>query len=312
MTVLRTTAALSAVALAMIFAPGASAQGLPGSPQVNIGTEVPQLGTEQVTVLGPGAALLQLGVDPNNQDTMVHVEYGESILLGQTTPLVLVGAGGNPVQLLQEITNLRPGTSYYYKVVATNSDGTTTTTTNTFRTAPETRVDPATGMPTTSAKGVSCTITGTAKADKLKGTKKKDVICGLGGNDRINGGKGNDRIIGGKGNDRINGGAGKDSIQGNAGKDKLRGAAGADNMNGGAGNDGLIGNGGKDKIAGGNGNDRMTTNRDRKGGDRVNGGKGRDTATVNKGDRVNMKKTERVNNKKSKKGNKRAKQQKRR
>jgi Ca2+-binding RTX toxin-like protein len=291
-TVLRTVAALSAVAIAMTFAPGASGQGLAGSAQVDLNQAVPAIEVGGVTVLGPGTAIVRTGVGPGNLLTRVHVEYGETTLLGQSTPAVSVVAGGDPVKLLQELSGLKPGTSYYYRVVAENSLGTTTTTTGTFRTAPETRVDPATGMPTTSGKGVSCTITGTAKADKLRGTSKKDVICGLGGSDRMNGGKGNDTIIGGSGNDRIDGGAGKDKLLGNGGKDVLKGSSGGDRIDGGKGNDRLTGNAGKDRLAGGAGNDRITANRDKKGGDRVNGGKGRDRATVNRGDRVS--KTERV------------------
>jgi Ca2+-binding RTX toxin-like protein len=302
-TVLRNVAAVAVAALALILAPGASAQGPPGSPQVNINQALPAIGNDQVTVLGPSTAIVQIGVDPNNLATQVHVEYGTTTLLGQTTPTVDIAAGGDPVKLIQELTSLKPGTSYYYKVVAENSNGTTTTTTNTFRTAAPTRVDPATGMPTTSAKGVSCTITGTAKGDKLKGTSKKDVICGLGGNDRVSGGKGNDQIIGGTGNDRLNGGAGKDRLLGNAGKDRLTGAAGADRIDGGAGNDKIIGSTGKDRLAGGAGNDRITAD-DNKGGDRVKGDKGRDRAVVNRGDKVTKKSTEKVTRKGGKKSRK--------
>ena len=302
MTVLRKAAAAGAVAITLIVAPSAAAQGLPGSPQVDIKQDLPAIGSDNVTVVGPSTAIVQLGVDPNNLVTQMHVEYGTTSLLGQSTPVVNIAAGGDPVKLVQELTSLKPGTSYYYKVVAENSDGTTTTTTNTFRTAPATRVDPATGKPTTSGKGVACTITGTAKADKkLKGTSKKDVICGLGGSDRISGGKGNDQIIGGTGNDRINGGAGKDKLLGNAGNDVLKGATGADRIDGGAGKDKLVGSTGKDRLAGGAGNDRITANRDKKGGDKVNGGKGRDRAVVNRGDRVNNKKTEKVTRKGGKK-----------
>ena len=308
MTVLRTVAAVAVAALALILAPGASAQGLPGSPQVNLTQALPALSGGDLTVLGPSTAIVQLGVDPNNLATQVHVEYGTTRLLGQSTPTVDIAAGADPVKLLQELTSLKPGTSYYYKVVAQNSNGTTPTTTGTFRTPAPMRVDPATGMPTTSARGVSCTITGTAKADRLKGTRKKDVICGLGGNDRVRGGKGNDQIIGGTGNDRLNGGAGNDNLLGNAGKDKLTGNRGKDKLNGGAGNDKLTGNGGKDKLAGGAGNDRITANRDRRGGDRVNGGKGRDRAVVNRGDRVSKKSTEKV----TRKGGKRSRKHQRR
>jgi Ca2+-binding RTX toxin-like protein len=293
-TVLRTIAAVSAVTMTMILAPGAAAQGLPGSPQIDINQDLPAIAAGDVTVLGPSTAVVQLGVDPNNLDTRVHIEYGTTSLLGQQTPEVLIGAGADPVKLLQELTSLKPGTSYYYKVVAENSNGSTSTATQTFRTEPATRVDPATGMPTTSSNGVNCTITGTAKADKLKGTSKKDVICGLGGNDRISGAGGKDQIIGGTGKDRANGGAGADKLLGNAGNDGLSGAggndrltggAGNDRLNGGAGNDVLVGGRGKNRYAGAAGKDRMVS-RNRKGGDRLNGGKGRDSATVDKGDRV--------------------------
>jgi Ca2+-binding RTX toxin-like protein len=292
MTVLRTITALSAVAIAMTFAPGAAAQGLPGSPQVDLNPAVPAIQDVGVTVLGPSTAIVRAGIAPSNLLSQFHVEYGESMLLGQSTPAVNVAAGVDPLTLLQELTSLKPGTTYYYKVVVQNADGTTTTTTNSFQTPAAMRVDPVTGLPTTSAKGVSCTITGTGKADRLKGTSKKDVICGLGGRDRMSGGKGNDTIIGGTGNDRINGGAGKDKLLGNSGKDVLTGSSGADRIDGGKGNDRMIGNAGKDRLAGGAGNDRITANRDKKGGDRVNGGKGRDRATINRGDRVT--KTERV------------------
>jgi Ca2+-binding RTX toxin-like protein len=302
MTVLRTVAAVAVASLTLILAPSALAQGLPGSPQVNINQALPAIEGGNVSVLGPSTAIVQLGIDPNNLGTNVHVEYGTTTLLGQTTPTLNIAAGADPVKLTQELTGLKPGTSYYYKVIAENSNGTTTTTTNTFRTAVATRVDPATGMPTTSAKGVNCTITGSAKADKLKGTKKKDVICGLGGNDRISAGKGNDQVIGGTGNDRMNGGAGKDKLLGNAGKDTLTGAAGADRIDGGKGNDKMIGNAGKDKLAGGAGNDRITANKDNKGGDRINGGKGRDRAVANRGDKVT--KTEKVTWKGGKKSRK--------
>ena len=139
MTVLRTVTALSAVAIAMTFAPGASAQGLPGIPQVDLNPAVPAIQGGGVTVLGPSTAIVRAGVVPSNLLTQFHVEYGESLLLGQSTPAVSVAAGGDPLTLLQELTSLKPGTTYYYRVVAQNADGTTTTTTNTFQTPPEMR-----------------------------------------------------------------------------------------------------------------------------------------------------------------------------
>ncbi len=60
-----------------------------------------------------------------------------------------------------------------------------------------------------------CTITGTAKADRLRGTAKRDVICGLGGNDTIYGLGGGDVLIGGPGKDRLYGGKGNDTLYAN-------------------------------------------------------------------------------------------------
>jgi hypothetical protein len=66
-----------------------------------------------------------------------------------------------------------------------------------------------------------CTITGTARADRLKGTRRNDIICGYGGGDRIDGRGGNDLIYGGDGNDRITGGGGRDVLYGNFGNDSF-------------------------------------------------------------------------------------------
>jgi Ca2+-binding RTX toxin-like protein len=287
--VLRYAAALTAAVATTIFASGAAAQELP---PVDIKQDLPAIEAGDVTVLGPSTAVVQASVNPDGLVTNVHVEYGETTLLEQRTPAITIGAGADPVQVAQDLVGLKPSTSYYYKVVAENSTGATSSSTQTFQTAPQTKVDPATGMPTNSAKGVECTIVGTNKADKLKGTAKADVICGLGGNDRISSGKGNDTVVGGTGNDRLNGGAGKDKVLGNGGKDRVAGASGNDRLDGGAGNDAVIGNGGKDRMAGGAGKDRLISNRDKKGSDRLNGGKGRDRATADRGDRVS--KTERV------------------
>lgn len=117
------------------------------------------------------------------------------------------------------------------------------------------------------AKKSRCTVTGTAKADRLRGTKKADVICGLGGNDTIRGLGGNDVLEGGPGNDRIEGGSGRDRLVGGAGKDRLLGGAGIDTLLGGAGSDILSGGPARDILNGGPGRDRGIATK----GDRVRG-----------------------------------------
>lgn len=84
-----------------------------------------------------------------------------------------------------------------------------------------------------------CTITGTARADRLVGTSRADVICGLGGNDVIIGNGGRDTLMGGAGNDRLEGGTGADLLMGEAGRDTLVGGAQGDQFLGGGGVDRL-------------------------------------------------------------------------
>ena len=107
---------------------------------------------------------------------------------------------------------------------------------------------------TTTVSGVACSITGTAKSDRLTGTSGFDVICGLGGNDTISAGGGNDLILGGDGNDTLAGQIGHDRLFGGAGNDVLSGGAGNDELFGEAGNDTLNGGADTDSCAQGPGN----------------------------------------------------------
>jgi hypothetical protein len=272
-------AALAVAATALICAPTAAGQ----VPDVNL--NLPAVEGGGVSVIGPSTATVKASVDPNGLATSYSIEYGSTTALGQATPAISLGSGINPTQVLADLADLKPGSSYYYRVVVTNSSGTTTSQTQTFQTPPAT-VNPATGQLSTAPGAVKCTKSGTSRSDRIKGTKKKDVICGLGGNDRINGLAGNDVVYGGPGNDLVSGGAGKDRLIGNAGKDRMNGQSGADRLDGGAGSDTLTGSTGKDRLMGGSGNDSITANRDHKGGDRIDGGKGRDKARVNRGDRT--------------------------
>jgi len=71
------------------------------------------------------------------------------------------------------------------------------------------------------APAVPKTITGTARADKLKGTKAPEIIRGGGGNDTIAGGGGADTLYGDAGNDRLDGGVGRDKVFGGKGNDAI-------------------------------------------------------------------------------------------
>jgi Ca2+-binding RTX toxin-like protein len=65
---------------------------------------------------------------------------------------------------------------------------------------------------------LTCTKSGTKKADRLVGTAGRDVLCGEGGDDRLIGRGGNDVLIGGRGKDRFRGGRGRDELRAKDGR----------------------------------------------------------------------------------------------
>jgi hypothetical protein len=251
----------------------------PAQAQVDLGTVAPdaivtsptaQIGN--VTPLGPSTARVTTTVDTQNADTSFYLRYGEGSVLDMRTPSVQLNGSAQPSQVVLDLTDLEPGSSYNVQLVLDTPAGPITTSTVPFTTPAAVFVNPATGALAVGLaarkKATRCTIVGTAKRNTLVGTKKRDVICGLGGNDRILGRGGNDLILAGKGADRASGGAGQDRVYGNSGSDRLYGNAGRDR---------LYGNGGRDQL-------NAASNRKR--GDVVDGGAGRDSASVNRGDRV--------------------------
>ncbi len=120
-----------------------------------------------------------------------------------------------------------------------------------FAITPLSSVNPA------NADQLACTISGSAKADRINGTAGSDVICGLGGNDLINGLGGNDVIYGGSGNDTLYGQTGNDEIFGEVGNDRIYGEAGTDELFGDQGNDLLDGGADADWLEGDLGNDNL-------------------------------------------------------
>jgi hypothetical protein len=256
----------TAAMIACVATPAANAQTVPTDFGTTIG--LPSLSTGNVNVLGPSTARVEGSVNTSNLATSVFFRYGEGSVLDQRTPNITVQAGAQPTEVLADLLDLKPGSSYSVQLVMQTPEGLLGANTVQFTTPSNIFVDPRTGAARSSGKRTRCTIAGTARKDRLVGTRKRDVICGLGGNDRILGRGGNDLILGGKGNDRASGGNGRDRLYGNSGRDRL------------------YGNKGRDRLYGGNGVDRLNTASNRRRGDYVSGGKGRDRATVNKGDRV--------------------------
>jgi hypothetical protein len=80
--------------------------------------------TGPVTSVGPTTATATGTVNPNGQATTWHVEYGTSTSYGTKTANVSAGSGTANAAVSASLTGLTAGTTYHYRVVATNSSGT--------------------------------------------------------------------------------------------------------------------------------------------------------------------------------------------
>jgi uncharacterized repeat protein (TIGR01451 family) len=110
--------------------------------------------------------------------------------------------------------------------------------------------------PVSSCRGVTTTIAGTRRSDRLVGTGGPDVIAGLAGKDEILGLAGRDLICAGGGDDLVTSGSAGDRVFGGVGDDLLHGRGGRDLLAGNPGRDLLAGNRGNDRLRGGRGSDR--------------------------------------------------------
>lgn len=76
---------------------------------------------ESVTEVGATSATLSAQIDPAGMPTTYHFEYGESTAYGTSTPVpdTTLGAGVGYRTVSQPVQDLRSGTTYHYRVVAT-------------------------------------------------------------------------------------------------------------------------------------------------------------------------------------------------
>ena len=109
--------------------------------------------TGPVKALGTSTATLTGTVNPNGQATSRYFEYGTSTSYGSKTASASVGSGTANVDVSAALTGLAPGTTYHYRVVATNTTGTSRGTDGIFTTAaaPAAVTGPATSVTPTSA-----------------------------------------------------------------------------------------------------------------------------------------------------------------
>ncbi len=107
------------------------------------------------------------------------------------------------------------------------------------------------GVTQATCAGVSATIVGTRRDDRLRGTRRRDVIVAGRGDDTVRALGGNDIVCGGSGDDVVSGGGGDDSLSGGSGDDVLSGGGGNDTLSGGGGENLLQGGSGKNVLRGG-------------------------------------------------------------
>ncbi|MGI6342142.1 MAG: BACON domain-containing protein [Bacteroidales bacterium] len=76
------------------------------------------------TSVTQNSATLNGTVNPNTLATTYHFEWGTTEAYGNTTTTQSLPAGTTAVNVSADLSGLTPGTTYHYRITATNSDGT--------------------------------------------------------------------------------------------------------------------------------------------------------------------------------------------
>jgi phosphodiesterase/alkaline phosphatase D-like protein len=95
----------------------------------------PTVTTVAATGMTTSAATLNATVNPNGQATTYWFEYGTTIGLGSETAHLNAGSGNTDDSVATTLSGLSPGTTYFFRVAASNSSGPVTDGTLNFTTA---------------------------------------------------------------------------------------------------------------------------------------------------------------------------------
>jgi hypothetical protein len=115
---------------------------------------LPEVSGTSVGQVAPTSAILSSTINPGNGPTVYRFEYGETSDYGHATPITKLGAADDadhPVDL--QLNGLMPGTTYQFRLVATNFTGTAHSPNQTFSTpdVPEIGSSTATSVGQTAA-----------------------------------------------------------------------------------------------------------------------------------------------------------------
>jgi phosphodiesterase/alkaline phosphatase D-like protein len=94
----------------------------------------PTIQTGPVTGIGPDRATFTGSITPNGRSTTWWVELGTSTRYTIGSTRVRIGSSTAPVAVSLTVTRLQPGTTYHFRLVASNSAGTTRGPDGTFQT----------------------------------------------------------------------------------------------------------------------------------------------------------------------------------
>ena len=80
----------------------------------------PSVTTGSASAVAATAATLAGTVNPNGSATTYRFEYGTTTSYGSQSPVVDAGSGSGDEPASTDLTGLAPGTTYHFRVVATN------------------------------------------------------------------------------------------------------------------------------------------------------------------------------------------------
>ena len=278
----------------------------------------PTAATGAAAAVGPTSATLGGALNPNGRSTSWYFEYGTSTAYGSRTSSKGVGSGTATLTVAVTVSNLAPGATYHFRLVASSSLGTTRGADATFVTtgAPGVATGPvnfatltltsarvtgtvnARGLPTswwieygrTSRYGFRTALASVGgSTDVPVGARLRGLTPGVRWHYRVvaqsSGGTSSGSDASFSTPPRPLDPAGRPvrcTIVGTQAADVIRGTRGRDVICGLGGNDVILGRGGNDTIYGGPGNDTLEGGA---GNDVLRGGAGNDTFRARDGRR---------------------------
>jgi hypothetical protein len=151
---MRRFAALGITTLALLAGALAGPALAAGAPTVTTG-DASGLTDTQASLAGT--------VDPQGELTSYAFQYGTTTAYGQQSALSSAGSGSAAVPVTADLAGLTPGTTYHYRVIATNASGTAVGADRTFATtgtAPPPPTAPSATTGIADVSGTSATLNG--------------------------------------------------------------------------------------------------------------------------------------------------------